>query len=478
MDKLNFASGNIKTAFSEEIPVDCVFSFDFDKWISEEVKIIYSINNETDNQEDENFEFPLYVDGVLNIEKFVGINECNEEVIIKRFIAPRYRNNIDRNQIIIEDTPKYICKGVRNHELINSGILEIDFFINYTPYCETFDKHKFEKNGTIVSTSPNKLSPLTLIYDELKCELLELFSYSNLENPLGETIERKKKFVLRVSTEVMGDIDILDFVELLEPKIVKVINFIAFLTCCRLGVYAFEGNTRKSNGESCSCIKGKINIGWSAPEKKISHSEVLIPRGRLNSEEFNLIFQNYLHQNYFSQVYEIIILNTMSYQTEYLEEKMGYVLRALELFMKIGSKTQEGAIISRKEFKELKNKLERIIKNEKLSVNARNSFLSQIAQLNSISFRNAPTLLISKINDLNLDQNLLVKEGEDLNTKIDDIFIRRNEFIHENQIKDSFTTQADINLLHRIIELGIMSMLKVLPEFINSIRFLSDINNY
>jgi hypothetical protein len=415
----------------------------------------------------EAYDYPLPVE-------FSGVEQNGRQIYIKDLI-PTYTTSFSGNITSYEGSATLILTGDLDRTDFTGRKIKYSFFISPTPLAIPAVSYINSYDGTITIGGDRTRDGISFQLEGRNYELNDNYTYIDDSKGPNKAITRIQSCTLTVNIESKRTASFRDYLELIDIKLKNVFWILSFLSRKRVVWYACEALGYPTDGidDGFKTMLAKRHIGASNfIQKKYDDDwlDLLVTReGLENGGLQNLIlnFQNSPHQQSILRAIKQLVL---SYDDGYLESNLGYVYGALECL--VNSVDYDGRIsgpiIQKKDFSRLKHEVINSIKNHVADEQASEATIARIDSLNNRGSRGSfSSRLLRSLTDCKVEVKQLFPQHTVISHKLDEINLRRNEFIHEARLDYPVDYYIDFERYRIIAELWILKLLQYPDEQVN-----------
>jgi len=465
MQEKVYAKGNINLQNGTIIAADCLFSFDPSKWTNEEC--ILTIQLERDET------YSIFSENkFLIFNSFSGIDENKKEIFIRGLVSPEETISFDKPTLIIRGIPEIIYQGDQETLICNDFPFAFDFYINQTPFVLESNKDFITKFDGTINKSKKSNKNIIFKYEEIDWRIEKEYSFEENLHSTEEELLRTTTFKISGERKVIGKGPVFNYLEYYFLKIPNILLFLSFLSRNLISFNAFKACI-KSEERNYEIYGKKFNPNQIPESRQRSIDCILIP-GRLTSIQFEECLLRFIGKISNKNFFQMVSSNISSYNSRNLVDRLDNAYRALESLQQL-HEMKDGGILERNEFAKLKKSLSDLIEKRGYSEEIKKNLLISLGNINQKKYGKTPVVVKEIISKHHIDETLLLPKSIDLLEYLYDFYLRRNDFIHENTITPY--ANFDCGFINRLIELFLLSELKIDKEVINNYRFESEIRN-
>jgi len=202
---------------------------------------------------------------------------------------------------------------------------------------------------------------------------------------------------------------------------------------------------------------------WLGYTNKRVDNHPLIESDKLRDGLFEQLLSQYQSSPFRDIIHQTIIHLLMSYEQAYLENQYTSVYTGLEgLVSGLGSGNPIGVLVTDSKFKEIRKKIEAVLKNELDSTDLVEGMSKKISELQRRSFKDQ---LLLQLQHYQIEIETLwprATNGEAVKN-LRDLITRRNKYMHQGRMEDNAKYYQDILRIQYLLEMWVLRLLQC-PE--------------
>jgi hypothetical protein len=374
-------------------------------------------------------------------------------------------------QVMWEGPAELFVKGdLREFDNVGTEII-CSLFMTPTVLSKPEAGYFLNTDGTISFNENNDRRSLCFDTPLGKAELLDNFYYLDEKLGFDDALLRIRRSTLTIHVDISEKTSIKDLFQKISQELEPYFWLISFLGRDRVIWYSGEifAIPKDDNHDN-------LRRGYAKKERYLKYLktrrddhwfQLLVEREWLLNNGMNSLFNNFLNSPFRGMITRSIQYLIMSYEDSYFDSLLSSVYTALDCLVTGLRETYTGPILDRCEFTPIRKELENVIRK---SVNGEPSkkLIDRLGNLNNSSaFPPFPQQLFNLLSDYEVDLDKVFPPSSDIPRVMEEIYARRNKFIHSAEMDDPDKYIKDFMRLRVISELLILKILGYPNDAVN-----------